>query len=185
MTKEAYNNNILFLPSKLNYIDIFLNSNNNILIIIIIIIMIIIIVQFWSRFIPINRGWPDLPRSNSNLSNSHSPSCLIQGILLLQNNNLALLLSLCLPHLLWSSSLPLALHFKVQPFSQNMPIIPSQHIPIPSHSIRLCHLNHFPSIPTSPLGPLSSFSPSVLHHTLLSRSLSKILHNTDKPFLSS
>ena len=41
-------------------------------------------------------GWPDLPHSNSNLSNAHSPSGLIQGILLLQTNTLALLLQLFL-----------------------------------------------------------------------------------------
>ena len=75
----------------------------------------------------------------------------------------------------------------------------SLHLPLPSEPL-------FPSIPTSPSGPLSSFSPSVLHHTLLSpllsQSLSKLLshfpsdtmsnshitspllHNSDKPFLS-
>ena len=73
----------------------------------------------------------------------------------------------CNVHLLCSSSLPLALHFKLR-FSQNMPIIPPQHIHIPSH--HLCHLN--PSVSFNPniaiiLGPLSSFSPYVLHQTLL------------------
>ena len=98
---------------------------------------------------PHKRGLPDLPHFNSNLSNS--PSCSIQGILLLQTNTLALLLHLRLSHLLWSSSLPLVLHFKLQRFSQNIPIIPPQHMPIPSHSIRLCHLNHIVSFnPTSP-----------------------------------
>ena len=87
-------------------------------------------------------GWPDLALSNSNLSNAHSSSRLIQGILLLQTNTLARFLHLCIPRLLWSSSLPLTLHFKLQCFSQNMPIIPPQHMPIPSHSICLCHLNH-------------------------------------------
>ena len=43
---------------------------------------------------PRKRGWPDLLHSNSNLSNSHSPSRSIQGILLLQTNTLALLLHL-------------------------------------------------------------------------------------------
>ena len=41
-------------------------------------------------------GWPDLPHSTSNLSNSHSPSRSIHGILLLQTNTLALL-HLCPP----------------------------------------------------------------------------------------
>ena len=85
-------------------------------------------------------GWLDLAHSNSNLSNSHSPSRSIYGILLLQTNILALILHLFLPHLLWSSSLPLALHFKLQCFSQNMLIIPPQHMPVPSHSIRLYHI---------------------------------------------
>ena len=89
---------------------------------------------------PHKQGWPDLPHANSKLSNSHSPSRWIHGILL-ETNTLALLLHLPLPRLLWSSSLPLALHFKFQCFSQNLPIIPPQHMVIPSHSIRLCHLN--------------------------------------------
>ena len=87
------------------------------------------------------QGWPDLPYYNSNHFNSCSPSCSIQGILLLQTKTLALNLHLCLPHL-WSSSLPLALHFKLKCFSQNMPTIPPQHMPLPSHFILLCHLNH-------------------------------------------
>ena len=84
---------------------------------------------------PCKWGWPDLPHSNSNLSNSHSRSRLIQGILLLQTNTLALLLHLHLPQILWLSSLLLALHFKLQCFSQNMPITPPQHMPVPSYSI--------------------------------------------------
>ena len=50
-------------------------------------------------FYPRKRGWQDLPNPNSNLSNSHSPSCSTQGILLLQTNTLALLLHLHLPRL--------------------------------------------------------------------------------------
>ena len=94
------------------------------------------------RVYPCKRGWPDLPHFVSNLSNSHSPSRSVHGILFLQTNALALLLHLHLPHLLWSSSLPLALHFELQRLSQNMPIIPPQHMHVPSHSICLCHLNH-------------------------------------------
>ena len=56
------------------------------------------------RVYPCKWGWPDLPHSNSNLSNSHSPSHSIQGIFLLQTNTLAFLLCLCLPCLLWLSS---------------------------------------------------------------------------------
>ena len=76
-----------------------------------------------------NLGWPDLPHSNSNLSNSHSPSCSIHGILLLQTKTFALVPHLRLPRPLWSSSLPLVLHFKLQRFSQNMPIIPPKTCP--------------------------------------------------------
>ena len=47
----------------------------------------------------------DLAHPNSNLSNSHSPSHSIQGILLLQTNTPALLLHLPCPGLLWSSSI--------------------------------------------------------------------------------
>ena len=57
---------------------------------------------------PYKGRWPDLPHSNSSLSNSHSPSRLIHGILLQTSTRaLALLLHLCLPRLLWSSLLPL------------------------------------------------------------------------------
>ena len=35
---------------------------------------------------PRKQGWLDLPHSKSNLSNAHSPSRSIQGILLLQTN---------------------------------------------------------------------------------------------------
>ena len=61
----------------------------------VIIFIILVLIQVYPR----KQGWPDLPHSNSNLSNTHSPSHLIQGILLLQTNTLALLLHLGLPHL--------------------------------------------------------------------------------------
>ena len=90
------------------------------------------------RFYPCKWGWPDIAHPNSNLSNSHSPSRLIQGILLLQTNTLALLLHLCLPCLLWHS------HFLL-PFTSNsntfLKTCPSSLL-VPSHSICLCHLNH-------------------------------------------
>ena len=37
----------------------------------------------------------------------------------------------------WSTPLLLVLHFKLQRFLQNMSIIPPQHMPAPSHSIRI------------------------------------------------
>ena len=89
-----------------------------------------ILIQVYPR----KRRWPNLPHSNSNLSNSHSPSGSIHGILLLQTNTLALLLDLHLPRLLWSSSLPLALHFKLQcsPFSKHAHHPSSKHAHHPS-----------------------------------------------------
>ena len=47
---------------------------------------------------PFKQGWLDLPHSNSNVSNSHSPSRLIQGILLLQTKHF------CFPSPLASST---------------------------------------------------------------------------------
>ena len=69
---------------------------------------------------PWKQQCPALPYSKGNLSTSSSPSRSLSGILLLQINTLALLLHLHRPQLLWSSSLPLALHFKLQRFSQNI-----------------------------------------------------------------
>ena len=46
---------------------------------------------------PRKQVWPDLPHSNSNLSNSHSPFRSIHGILLLQTNTL-LSFSTCVFH---------------------------------------------------------------------------------------
>ena len=86
--------------------------------------------QFWSGVIPVNGGCQIYP--SSNLFNSHSPSRSI-----LQTNALALLLHLRLPRLLWSSWLPLAPHFKLQCFSQNVPIIPPQHKSSLLNTIRL------------------------------------------------
>ena len=108
---------------------------------------------------PCKQGWPDLPHSNTNLSNSHSPSPSIHGILLLQTNTFALLLHLCLPCLLWSSSLPLALLFTS---NSNAFLTSVAHHPSSTHahtiSLHSPLLSEplFPSIPTSPLGPLWS-----------------------------
>ena len=103
-------------------------------------------VQFWSGFIPVNgsvRIYPTLTAISS------TPTLHLVRFKAS---------SFSKPTLLLSSSFS-ALHFKLECFSQNMPV--------PSHPL-------FPSIPTSPFGTLSSFSPSVLHHTLLSRSFSKL-----------
>ena len=124
---------------------------------------------------PCKREWPDLPHFNSNLSNSHSSSCLIHGTLFLQTNTLALLLQLRLPRHLWLSSLPLALLFKLQ----------CKTCPLSLLNTCQYHLTPFalpsePPFPSIPISIRSSvlFSPSVLHHTLLlpllSRSFSKL-----------
>ena len=90
----------------------------------------------WTRMAGVTPLWQQF------FPNSHSLPRPIHGILFLQTNTLALVLHLRLPCRLWSSPFPLALHFKIQRFSQNMSIIPPQHLPVPSHSIRLCPLNH-------------------------------------------
>ena len=111
--------------------------------------------------------------------------------------------SLRLPRLLWSSSLPLALHFELQHVSQNMPIIPPQHMPVLSHSICLCHLNHCflqSQHLHQVLCPLflhhfctthCSLSPSQNCYLIFPQTpcltpiiTSPLLHNSDKPFLS-
>ena len=120
-------------------------------------------------------GWPDLRHFVSNLSNSHSPSCSIHGVLFLQTNALALLL-----HKFASSTSSLVVLASSCP-SLRTPTRFSEHAHHPSsshaHTISL-HLALpseplFPSIPTSPPGPLSSFCSSLLHHTLLSPLLSQ------------
>ena len=80
-----------------------------------------IIYPILNRVYPCKWGWPGLPHSNSNLSNSHSPSHSIHGILLLQTKTLALFLHLHLSRLLWSSLLPLALHFNTCPYQHSPP----------------------------------------------------------------
>ena len=120
----------------------------------------------------VNGGWLDLPHSNSNVFNTHSPSGSIQGILLLQTNTLALLLHLRL-HVFFGC--PLFLLPFISNSSNFLKTWPSSLLNTWQY-----HLTPFvfaiwttvPSIPTSPLGSLSSFSPSVLHQTLLSSLLS-------------
>ena len=95
-------------------------------------------IQFWSGFILVNRSGQIYPTLTTI---SPTPTLhlaqFMTSFFSLQTNTLALLLHLRLPHLLWSSLLPLARHFKLQHISQNMPIIPTQHMPVPSHSICL------------------------------------------------
>ena len=111
--------------------------------------------------------------SNSNLSNSHSPSHSIQGILLLQNQHS------CFPSPLASSMFSLVILTSPCPSLQTRMLF-SKHAHHPS-STHACTMSLkspllseplFPSIKTSSLGPLSSFLSSVLHHTLLSPLLS-------------
>ena len=137
------------------------------------------------RIYPHKWGWPDLHHPTSHLSNSHSPSCSIQGILLLKTNTLGLPLHLCLPDLLWSSSLPLALHFKLQCFSQNISIIPPQHMLVLLSS--LCHSSIAPPQPhTAPPSPKLPQLP--YHHysqTTTTYNLSPTLHTHKSCSLSS
>ena len=93
------------------------------------------------RVYPRKRGWSDLPHSNSNLSNSHSPSRSIHSILLLQTNTLALLLHLRLSHLRPHFLLPFTSNsntFLKTCSSSLLNTCPYNY----SHSIHLCHLNH-------------------------------------------
>ena len=108
----------------------------------------------------------DLTHFGSNLSNSHSPSCSIHDILFHQTNTLVLLLHLLLPRLLWSSSLPLALCFKLQQLFSHAHHSSSTHVctislhsPLPSEPL-------FPSIPTPPLGPIAVLFFSISAHFL-------------------
>ena len=96
-------------------------------------------IQFWSGFIPVNEGGGFTLLCKQSLP---LPPRSILCILLLQSNTLTLLLHLQSPCLPRSSLLPLSLHFKLQCLPQNMAIIPPQNMPVPSHSIHLCYLNH-------------------------------------------
>ena len=96
------------------------------------------------RAYPRKRGWPDLPHCNSNLSNSHSPSHLIQGIFLLQTNTLALLLHLRLPFLFWSSS------FLLSFTSNSNAFIKHANHPSSTHA---CTISLHSPLPSEPLFP--------------------------------
>ena len=61
-------------------------SSEELIDMLILLLLIIIINPVLIQDYPLKWGWLDLPHSNSNLSNSHSPSRSIQGILLLQTN---------------------------------------------------------------------------------------------------
>ena len=67
----------------------------------------------------------------------HHVICSVNGILLFQSNLIDMLLHSSLPRHIRSPTLSTSSHFKIQCFSQNITIIPSQNMPIPSHSTRL------------------------------------------------
>ena len=71
----------------------------------------LIIIQFWSVFNPVNGGGRIYPTFAAICP---TPTLHLAQFVFLQINTLALLLHLSLPCLLWSSSSPLALHFKHQ-----------------------------------------------------------------------
>ena len=102
------------------------------------------------RVYPHKQGWPDLLSSNSNLSNSHSSSRSIQGILLLLINTLALFLHLHLPRLIWSSSLQSSCP------SLQTPMLFSKHAHHPS-STHTCTISLHSPLPSEPLFPSTLF----------------------------
>ena len=114
------------------------------------------------------RGWPDLPHSTSNLSPCRSIHCisLFKPTLLLSFSTCDLHVFLGRPCFLFpftsNSNLPFSKHAHHPSLTSARTI--SLHLPLPSAPL-------FSSIPTSPLGLRSSFSPSVSHQTLLSPSL--------------
>ena len=110
------------------------------------------------RVYPHKWGWPDLPHSNSNLSNALfcSPSPIASS-----TSSLVILASSC-PSLQTRMLFSKHAHHLTSTHACTI----SLHSPLSPEPL-------FPSIPTSPLGPLSFFSPSVLHYTLLSPLLSQ------------
>ena len=84
------------------------------------------------------------------------------------NPTYSTLSSTCLLHVIfWPSSLSLPIHFQHHCL-QYIIIISSNHMSIPSYSIRLCILFKFLSNPTSPSAPPYSFYPLISLHTLIS-----------------
>ena len=126
-------------------------------------------IQFLIRVYPCKRGWPDWHHSNINLSNSHSPSRSIHGILLFQTNTLALLHFFyvffgcpCFLLLFTSNS---NTFLKICPSSllNTCPYLLT-HSSLPSEPL-------FPaSIPTSPLGPLPFWPQSERLDQLIAKS---------------
>ena len=108
------------------------------------------------------QGWPDLPHSNSNLSNSHSPSCSIQGILPLQTNTLALSLSTCTFHVF------LGRPQLFLPFTSNSnAFLKTYPSPSPTHACTISLHSPLPSEPPSPSIPTSITNQKLLHEHIL------------------
>ena len=118
-----------------------------------------------SNFDLLNGGGRIYP--SSNLSNSHSLSRSIHGALFSYQRS-------CSPSPFASSMSYLLVLASSCPSLQTPTVFSERaHHPSSTHACTILLYSLFPSILTSPSGPLFSFSPSVLHHTLLSLSLSR------------
>ena len=156
-------------------------------------------IQFWSGFIPVNGGGRIYPTLSAIFL---TPTLHLARFMASFFSKPTLLLS-------FSTCVFFGRPRFLLPFTSNSNAF---HRTCPSSLLNTCpyHLTPFalpseplfPSIPTSPSGALSSFSPSALHHTLLTQSFSKLpshfpsdtmshshitsplLHDSNKPFLS-
>ena len=113
-------------------------------------------IQFWFRFIPVNRSGQIFPTLTAI---SPTPTLHLAWFKASYFSNQH---SFSPPLASFTSSLVIftsSFHsLQIQRFSQNMPIIPPLHMPVPSHiSLHSPLLSEplFPSIWTSPLGPLN------------------------------
>ena len=116
-------------------------------------------IQFWAAFIPVNGGsWIyHILAVISPTSTLH----LAWFVASFFSKPTLLLSSTCISHIFFGRPCFLLPFTSTPTLCSKHARTISFHSPLPSEPL-------FPSIPTSPLGLLSSFSPSVLHHTLLS-----------------
>ena len=97
----------------------------------------VVVIQFLSGVVPLTEMAGFTPFLLQLLALGSS-TCLVSGHPPSSNQALCLLFHLLLPGLPQSSSLSLATHFKIQSNPQNTIVIPPQHMPILSNSIRCC-----------------------------------------------
>ena len=91
------------------------------------------------RFLPRSRRWPDTPHPLRDCFHTFLPSRSICSFLYLQPDFLHTLFYLLPPRHFWPFLLSLPIHFQHHCLFQCITIIPSNHMSIPSYSIRLCH----------------------------------------------